>query len=88
MVSQHILWLTAGIALGAVYLGLIRYSVHALIGGSGLGVVLHMVLRLGLAGVAFFVAAQQGALALILLLCGFVIVRTVVIGRVRAGARW
>lgn len=82
---EHFLWLFAGIALGAVYLGLIRYSVHALIDGGRFGVLPHLALRLVLAGSAFFIAAKQGALALILLLCGFVIVRTFVLSRIRAG---
>jgi F1F0 ATPase subunit 2 len=82
---EHVFWLLAGGVLGAVYLAMIGYSVRTLVGGRSLGALPYLALRLALAGVVFFMAAKQGWPALVLLLCGFLIVRTIVIGRVRAG---
>jgi hypothetical protein len=78
-------WLLAGVAMGSVYLLLIRYSVAAIVDGRRFGAAPHLVLRIALAAAIFFLAAQQGALPAILVLCGFLLVRMVVLGRVRRG---
>jgi hypothetical protein len=80
-----VVWLLAGAATAAVYLLLLRYSVSALVARKRFGAVIPTALRIALAGTAFFIAARQGAVPLLLLLGGFVIVRMIVVGRVRAG---
>lgn len=77
-------WLIGGIALGAVYLLLLRHSVRALrAGGGNVAVWGALALRLGLAVVLFVLAAQQGTGQLLLALAGFILARTVLMKRIR-----
>ena len=72
-----------GIAGGAAWLHLIQRSVAALAsGGSVARVVLLALARLALAGGAFWFAAQQGALPLLLALAGFATARLVLLRRI------
>ena len=78
------LWLAAGIALGAVYLWLVARTVAAITGSGGKApAALWLVLRMALAAGAFWAAATEGALPLLVMLLGFLIARTVAIRRAR-----
>lgn len=81
---QFAFWLAAGIALGAIYLWLVGRTVAA-ITGSGRKTIAAawLVLRMALAAGAFWAAATQGALAVLAMLLGFLIARTVAIRRAR-----
>ncbi len=79
-------WLFAGAALGGVYLYLIARSLAAIHAASAwYAAALYLALRIGLAVAAFALAAMSGAAALLLMLAGFLLARTVVIRRVRVG---
>ena len=85
--AQFALWLAAGIALGAVYLWLVARTVAALTGSGGKApAALWLVLRMALAVGAFWVAATEGALPVLVMLLGFLIARTVAIRRAREAA--
>jgi N-ATPase, AtpR subunit len=74
-----------GALLGAAWLGFIERSVAALANGKSLArVVLFAFVRLGLAAVAFWVAALQGALPLLLALAGFATARLLLLARIKA----
>ena len=69
--------LAAGLALGLVWLLLLRRSVRLVAGGGSLPLTLGLfVLRLALAASVLWVAAQAGAAPLLAVLAGFVIART------------
>lgn len=77
-------WLAAGVALGAVYLWLVARTVAAITGeGRKTGAAAWLVLRMALAAGAFWAAATQGALPVLVMLLGFLIARTVAIRRAR-----
>jgi hypothetical protein len=81
---QLAFWLTAGIALGAVYLWLVARTVAAITGeGRKTSAAAWLVLRMALAAGAFWAAATQGALPVLVMLLGFLIARTVAIRRAR-----
>ena len=78
------LWLAAGVALGTAYLWLLSRTVAALAGpGPKAPAAVWLVLRVALAAGAFWAAATQGAVPLLLMLPGFMIARTVAIRRAR-----
>ncbi len=85
MTTDLLLWLLAGTAMGAVYLWLIRYSVAAIVDGNRFGSFACLALRIILAAAAFFAAAQQGALPLLLALSGFIFARTLLLFGIKAG---
>ena len=74
-----VIFLTLGMALGSGYFLLLLYSVrrHAAQEKTLRLLPLHL-LRLGAAGLFFWLIAQQGALALLLALLGFLIARVAV----------
>lgn len=79
-------WFLLGLALGAGYLYLLRLSVRALTEGGGrLGAVWPYALRIGAAALAFYTAAQSGALAMVLVLAGFLLARSTVLRLAREG---
>ena len=73
------LYLTAGAALGAVYFVLLLRTVrlHAS-QGAAIRVMPLYIMRFAAAVSAFWIIAQQGALALLLALLGFLIARLVI----------
>lgn len=75
--TDAILFLAAGVLLGAGYFGLLYWSVrlHASPAPIGRAVLLY-VLRLAMAAVAFWLIVQHGALPLLLALLGFLVSRT------------
>jgi F1F0 ATPase subunit 2 len=80
--ASAILYLVVGVALGAAYFALLRREVELLFAqASAVSVIPLHLLRVGLAIVAFWAVAQQGALALLLALLGFLVART-------AARRW
>jgi len=87
-----VIWLTAGLSLGAgailgvLYFGLLYRSVRLYASGAGTirVVPLHM-LRAALAVASFWIAAQQGAVPLLLTLSGFLVARFLV--QCRSAAR-
>jgi hypothetical protein len=86
LATEILPWLAAGALLGAAYLMLIARSVAAIGAGAGWrAIAVPVVLRLILAVAALGFAARHGALPVVLMLCGFVLVRTVVIRRMREG---
>jgi len=81
-----IIWLVAGIALGAVYMYALWRSVRGMQAANGwLALVGPMALRLGMAGLLLVFAARHGPLPVIAVLIGFLLTRTVVIRRMREG---
>ncbi len=78
-------WFGAGLALGAVYLFLIGRSVAAISDGRAWRAAGPLVLRLAVASAAFLVAARHGAFPPLLMLCGFVVMRTIALRRIREG---
>ena len=77
-------WLAAGVALGAVYLWLVARTVAAITGaGRKTDAAAWLVLRMALAAGAFWAAATQGAPAVLAMLLGFLVARTVAIRRAR-----
>ena len=79
-------WLLAGALLGALYLLLVGRTVAAMAPpASRAAAAGWFALRLAMAAAAFWVAAQQGPLPLVLMLAGFVLVRTLVLRRIDGG---
>jgi hypothetical protein len=77
-------WLIAGIALGAAYLWLIGQTVTAITQPAAkMTAAGYFVLRLALAAVALWIAAQHGALPLLGMLLGFMIARFAISRRLR-----
>jgi hypothetical protein len=77
-------WLAAGIALGVVYLWLVGRTVAAIMGsGRKTTAAAFLVLRMALAAGAFWGAATEGALAVLMMLLGFLVTRTVAVRRAR-----
>lgn len=71
-----VLYLVAGAALGAVYFGLLAWTVRLLTTQTVLVRVAPLYLaRIALATAAFWFIAQHGATALLLALAGFLIAR-------------
>ena len=78
------IWIAAGLALGTIYLWLLGRSVSAIVSpGARLSAVVWLLLRIALAGAALWLAGQQGALPLLLVLLGFLIARTVAVRLMR-----
>lgn len=78
MITAEILvFLAAGAALGAVYFGLLLWTVrlHAAQATAARVIPLYLA-RLAMAICAFWIIAQHGALPLLLALAGFLISRT------------
>jgi hypothetical protein len=74
---QLALWVAAGLALGAVYLLMLSQSVSVITGAGGwVRAVAWLILRVAVAATTLWMAAQNGALAILLLLAGFMIART------------
>lgn len=69
----------AGIALGSFYFTLLFYAVRLHLSGAALIPIagLHL-LRFSLAGVGFWLAAQQGAAVLLFVMLGFLLARVAV----------
>lgn len=78
-----VLWVGAGAVLGSAYLYLIGRSVAAVSDGAAWRIAVPLALRIVLAAVAFVFAARHGALPLLLMLCGFLVARTVALRRFR-----
>lgn len=77
-------WFLAGAAMGVLYLRLVRTSVAALATGSGwFAATGPLALRAGMAVSVLGLAAQYGALPLIVTLAGFLAARTAVLGRTK-----
>ncbi|MEZ5931059.1 MAG: ATP synthase subunit I [Alphaproteobacteria bacterium] len=78
--------LAAGIALGLLYFALMLKTVrlHASQDNAEWLIPLHL-LRFAIAVPAFWLAAQWGALALLLTLAGFILARYAVQNRIEAG---
>lgn len=77
-------WLAAGLLLGAVYIRLIGRSVAELLeAGSAARAAGWFLLRIGLAALALWGAATQGALPLLSMLLGYLVARTLVVRAVR-----
>lgn len=80
--GEAVLYLTAGLALGAVYFVLLIRTVRLCTAEPSASRIIPLsVIRLAVAVTAFWVIAQQGAVALLLALLGFLIART-------AAQRW
>lgn len=83
-IPELVFWLAGGIALGAVYLGLVARSVAALAQSHRISAgAIYLLLRMALAAGAFWAAATRGALPLLVMLAGFLIARTIAIRRAR-----
>ena len=79
------LYLTVGAALGVVYFAALYLSVSLYAARSGaVRALLLLLFRLAIAGGAFWLVAQQGAVPLLLALGGFLLARTVAQRRIAA----
>lgn len=81
--KEAVLYLTAGAAIGTAYFVLLLRAVRTHAGQvTTIRIIPLYLLRLALAGSAFWVIAQQGAAPLVLALLGFVLARTAVQRRI------
>ena len=78
-------WFVAGLVLGAAYLFLIGRSVAAISDGRAWRAAGPLVLRLAIVTAALLVAARHGAFPPLLMLCGFVVMRTIALRRITEG---
>ncbi|WP_137702318.1 ATP synthase subunit I [Marimonas lutisalis] len=86
IIQSQIPWFVCGLALGGVYLFLIHLSVQAIMRETGwIAAFGPLALRVGLAGVAFYFAAQSGALSVIVMLAGFLLMRSMAVRKMREG---
>jgi len=77
-------WLVAGVAFGCLYLWLVSRTVKAITAPVGrTSAILYFALRLALAAGVLWLAALQGAQALLPMLLGFLLARTIIIRRFR-----
>lgn len=81
-----LLFLGAGLMIGAIYFLMLARSLRLFSGSGGTGTVLRLSLgRYALAGAGFWLIAQAGALPLLSALLGFLVARSLAF-RMEAGA--
>ncbi len=83
---ETVFWLAFGGVLGGAYFYLLQLSVAGIGDSFGwLAAIGYLAMRIGLAGGAFAFAAMHGAGPILLVLCGFLILRRVVVNRYKEG---
>lgn len=83
---QALIYLGLGGCVGTVFFLSLRNMVRTVQSGAPIYLtVVFGVLRVGVAGVLFWLAAQQGAMPVLMMLLGFLAARQVVMAKARKG---
>jgi F1F0 ATPase subunit 2 len=85
-VLQSLIWLLAGVGLGAIHMYLIGRTVAAVqSNGASRATIIPIMARLLIVTCVLILAARQGAMPLLMVLAGFLVARSITIRRVKRG---